>query len=290
MARASAPRSAQAFAALGGRQDDASSARRVAALDGESLDRAAARYLGGASRARAERDAHRRQDAGQLSLSRPRRPHAARRENHSLRPRSSRHRPVDLHLPLSRRARICARSWRPRLVHRPARQADGALEVRAAEPDPDRQALRLGRAISTATLERVLAHLELPPDANCARFYESESRVRTVSRAQVREPVNARGLGRWKAYASRARAPHRRTRAGRQSRRLGTGRRLVIPAADLTALPLQTDGRRRDHDRPCVAASILARIWRRLCHDTIGPTSGIVHSRGEARCTPDLLG
>ena len=47
------------------------------------------------------------------------------------------------------------------------------------------------------TLSRVLAHLELPPDANCARFYECESRVRTVSRAQVRQPVNARGLGRW---------------------------------------------------------------------------------------------
>ena len=52
------------------------------------------------------------------------------------------------------------------------------------------------------TLERVLAHLGLPPDENCARFYESESRVRTVSRAQVRQPVNARGLGRWRAYAS----------------------------------------------------------------------------------------
>ena len=27
-------------------------------------------------------------------------------------------------------------------------------------------------------------------------------RVRTVSRAQVRQPVNANGLGRWRAYAS----------------------------------------------------------------------------------------
>ena len=48
----------------------------------------------------------------------------------------------------------------------------------------------------------MLAHLGLPPDENCARFYESESRVRTVSRAQVRQPVNARGLGRWRAYAA----------------------------------------------------------------------------------------
>jgi tetratricopeptide (TPR) repeat protein len=50
------------------------------------------------------------------------------------------------------------------------------------------------------TLARVLAHVELPHDPNCARFYESESRVRTVSYAQVRQPINARGLGRWRAY------------------------------------------------------------------------------------------
>ncbi|MBB4196405.1 Flp pilus assembly protein TadD [Rhodoblastus sphagnicola] len=50
------------------------------------------------------------------------------------------------------------------------------------------------------TLARVLAHIDLPPDPNCARFHEAESRVRTVSRAQVRQPVNARGLGRWKTY------------------------------------------------------------------------------------------
>jgi Tfp pilus assembly protein PilF len=53
-----------------------------------------------------------------------------------------------------------------------------------------------------ATLARVLAHVGLPHDPNCARFYERESRVRTVSRSQVRQPVNARGLGRWRAYES----------------------------------------------------------------------------------------
>ena len=51
------------------------------------------------------------------------------------------------------------------------------------------------------TLVRVLAFLDLPPDPNCARFHEGEGRVRTVSRAQVRQPVNGRGLGRWRAYA-----------------------------------------------------------------------------------------
>jgi hypothetical protein len=51
------------------------------------------------------------------------------------------------------------------------------------------------------TLARVLAHLDLPPDENCAQFHKSKSRVRTVSLAQVRQPVNARGLGRWPQFA-----------------------------------------------------------------------------------------
>jgi tetratricopeptide (TPR) repeat protein len=52
------------------------------------------------------------------------------------------------------------------------------------------------------TLKKVLAHVDLPHDPNCERFYESDSRVRTVSRAQVKQPVNARGLGRWRPYAN----------------------------------------------------------------------------------------
>jgi len=52
-----------------------------------------------------------------------------------------------------------------------------------------------------ATLARVLAFVDLPPDPACARFYESDNEVRTVSRTQVRQPVNARGLGRWRPYA-----------------------------------------------------------------------------------------
>lgn len=52
-----------------------------------------------------------------------------------------------------------------------------------------------------ATLARMLEFVDLPPDPACARFYEAEGAVRTVSRTQVRQPVNARGLGRWRAYA-----------------------------------------------------------------------------------------
>ncbi|MFO1028362.1 MAG: sulfotransferase [Acetobacteraceae bacterium] len=51
-----------------------------------------------------------------------------------------------------------------------------------------------------ATLRRVLAFIDLPYDPACARFHEQASRVRTVSRAQVRQPVNARGLGRWRSF------------------------------------------------------------------------------------------
>ena len=47
------------------------------------------------------------------------------------------------------------------------------------------------------TLARVLARLDLLPDENCKCFHEVEARVRAVSRAQVREPVNGKGLGRW---------------------------------------------------------------------------------------------
>ncbi len=53
-----------------------------------------------------------------------------------------------------------------------------------------------------ATLRRVLDFLDLPYDPACERFHEQDSRVRTASRRQVRQPVNARGLDRWPAFTS----------------------------------------------------------------------------------------
>lgn len=53
-----------------------------------------------------------------------------------------------------------------------------------------------------ATLRGVLAFLDLPYDAACERFFAVEREIHTVSRAQVREPVHGRGLGRWRAYAA----------------------------------------------------------------------------------------
>jgi hypothetical protein len=51
------------------------------------------------------------------------------------------------------------------------------------------------------TLARVLDFLDLPYDAACERFHESDREVRTASRDQVRRPVNRLGLGRWRDYA-----------------------------------------------------------------------------------------
>ncbi len=50
------------------------------------------------------------------------------------------------------------------------------------------------------TVRTLLDFVGLPYDANCERFHERQRRVRTVSRNQVREPINARGLGRWRGY------------------------------------------------------------------------------------------
>ena len=85
-----------------------------------------------------------------------------------------------------------------------AQQARLMAHWRAALPNPV-LTVKLAHWVTdfAGTLARVLAHLGLPPDPACERFYEADSRVRTVSRAQVRQPVNARGLGRWRTYAAR---------------------------------------------------------------------------------------
>jgi tetratricopeptide (TPR) repeat protein len=190
----------QAFAALGGGADSPESARRAAGLDGESLRRAAARYLAelhalnaGAARivdkmpgnflylglvglmlpgARIIHCARDPRDVG-LSIF-TFRFHGAHGYAHDL---------SDLGWYIGQHDRLMAH-WKPALPN-------PVLTVRLSDWVADFE----------RTLERVLTHLELPPDANCLRFYEFESRVRTVSRAQVRQPVNARGLGRWRAYA-----------------------------------------------------------------------------------------
>ena len=53
-----------------------------------------------------------------------------------------------------------------------------------------------------ATLRRVLDFLDLPYDPACARFHEQGRKVNTASRDQVNRPINAGGVGRWRAYAA----------------------------------------------------------------------------------------
>jgi tetratricopeptide (TPR) repeat protein len=49
---------------------------------------------------------------------------------------------------------------------------------------------------------RMVEFLGLPWDPACLRFYESHRPVKTASRAQVREPIHSRSIGRWKRYGS----------------------------------------------------------------------------------------
>jgi hypothetical protein len=50
------------------------------------------------------------------------------------------------------------------------------------------------------TLARLLAFLDLPDGPVCTRFYEQTRRVRTASARQMRQPINARGLRRWRNH------------------------------------------------------------------------------------------
>ena len=50
------------------------------------------------------------------------------------------------------------------------------------------------------TLARLERFLGLPHDPACESFHQSRRHVRTASAAQVRQPINASGIGRWRAY------------------------------------------------------------------------------------------
>ena len=69
-----------------------------------------------------------------------------------------------------------------------------------------------------ATLAKLLRFLDLPHDPACEAFYRHPRRVRTASAEQVRAPVNARGIGRWRRYAGELAPMLRRTRDRRDRR------------------------------------------------------------------------
>ena len=189
------------FAELGGGWETAEAARRVAALDTPALDAAAERYLTAlhaldpAARRIVDKMPGNFRHLGLVGLMLP-----GARIIHCVRDprdvglsvftfRFHGHHPYahdlsDLGWYISRQDRLMAH-WR------------------ACLPNPV-LTLRLNDWIENfpATVARVLAFMDLPHDPACERFYEGKSRVRTVSRAQVRQPINARGIGRWRAYAS----------------------------------------------------------------------------------------
>jgi hypothetical protein len=49
---------------------------------------------------------------------------------------------------------------------------------------------------------RIVAHCGLPWDQRCLDFHRTERAVRTASAAQVRSPIYASSIGRWRAYQS----------------------------------------------------------------------------------------
>jgi tetratricopeptide (TPR) repeat protein len=142
-----------AFRALGGGNTDAAVAR-VAALDAAALDKAAAAYLD-EMHALAP-DAARIVDKmpgnflslGLVALMLP----GARIIQCVRDPRDIGL--SDLHLPVFRPPPVLARPWRPRLVHRRASPADGALARGAAEPHADRAPAGLGARLWRDTAAR----------------------------------------------------------------------------------------------------------------------------------------
>ncbi len=189
------------FAALGGRGGDAAAVERVAQVDGAALDTAAADYLAAlhalaptASRIVDKMPGNYRH-LGLIALLLP----GARIIHCRRDPRDIglsiftfrffgyhpyAHDLADLGWTIAEQEQLMAH-WRGALPN-------PILSVELADWVKD----------FDATLRRVLDFLELPYDAACARFHTVERDVQTVSRAQVREPVHARGLGRWRPYAT----------------------------------------------------------------------------------------
>ena len=50
-------------------------------------------------------------------------------------------------------------------------------------------------------VKRLLRFIDVPYEENCITFHETERLVRTASSEQVRQPINKKGIGRWKPYA-----------------------------------------------------------------------------------------
>ena len=61
--------------------------------------------------------------------------------------------------------------------------------------------MKMSSRILRAKLNECLNFLELPFEEECISFHETDRSVRTASSEQVRQPINKKGMGRWKPYA-----------------------------------------------------------------------------------------
>ena len=59
---------------------------------------------------------------------------------------------------------------------------------------------RAGRVLAEGQVRRLLGFLDLPWDDRCLRFHENKRAVATASNAQVRQPIYASSVGRWRHY------------------------------------------------------------------------------------------
>ena len=50
-------------------------------------------------------------------------------------------------------------------------------------------------------VKRILNFIEIPFEESCVSFHKTERSVRTASSEQVRQPINKKGMGRWRPYA-----------------------------------------------------------------------------------------
>jgi tetratricopeptide (TPR) repeat protein len=50
-------------------------------------------------------------------------------------------------------------------------------------------------------VKRILNFIDIPFEESCVSFHKTERSVRTASSEQVRQPINTKGMGRWKPYA-----------------------------------------------------------------------------------------
>ena len=53
-----------------------------------------------------------------------------------------------------------------------------------------------------ANIRRILDFCDLPFEAQCLQFHKTERAVKTASSEQVRQPINSKGVGRWRNFES----------------------------------------------------------------------------------------